>query len=120
MFARRILIAYTVLFSGMSTFSAHYDLNPEDVAGYHYQAPTIQGNLDNFADEDVIVLYRGINLLPANFDNASRRDFIATSQVNEPMFAPATYEKAGEEFGSDEYNELEAWGRDIAALIDAL
>jgi hypothetical protein len=118
MFLFRSLLA-NFIFLSLNSFGAHYDPNPEEVAGYRYQALRPQ-NLDNFADEDVIVIYRGIHFLPANFGDAERIEFIQGNQVNEPMYASATYQQAGEIYGSTEYETLDLCGQEISALVNVL
>lgn len=113
-------LAYFILFLSLNSFAAHYDPNPEAAADYQYRAPRIQGNLDNFADEDVIVIYRGIHFLPDNFDDAERLAFIQDSQVSEPMYAPAAYAQAGKEYGSKDYRLLNFYGIQISEIVNAL
>lgn len=119
MFIRHFLLAYCILLLSLSAFAVHYDPNPEEAAGYRYRKPRTE-DLENFAGQNVVVIYRGIHFLPANFNYDERLSFIQESQVHEPMYAPATYELAREGYGSKEYEELDLWGQEIAGLVNRL
>lgn len=71
-----------------------YDVNPEDQPNYVYHKPKIQGNLSNFADEKVIVLYRGVHCLSDKFSNAARLKFLTESHINKDMYSSAAFELA--------------------------
>ncbi|WP_032112958.1 hypothetical protein [Candidatus Paracaedibacter symbiosus] len=119
----KYLILTTAVFISLFSnfgYSADYDFNPETQVNYRYQAPTIQGNIANFADEKVIVLYRGVHFLSDKFTREQRTQYIAANQVNEPMFSSAAYELANQNFGGNDHDLLRDHGQAVAALIHGL
>lgn len=97
-----------------------YDQNPESDANYRYQKPTIQGDLTDFEDQKVIVMYRGIHFLSDKFTQQQRQDYSQTNHVNHAMFASAAYELAGEPLDSLNSDALQPHGQAIAQTINDL
>lgn len=97
-----------------------YDVNPENQLDYVYHKPTIQGDLSNFEDEKVIVVYRGVHCLADKFTSAQRRDFLAESHVNKGMFSSAAYELAGLNYNEHDDPNLLGWAQSIATDINDL
>lgn len=97
-----------------------YDPNPEGVPGYRYVAPRIQGNIDNFSGEKVVVLSRGINFLREKFTREERLDFITSEQIGHPMFCSAAYELANLDYDSDQFDDLMLEARIVANHVNEL
>lgn len=115
-----VTLASIRLFSNTG-YCADYDFNPETQANYLYQAPTIQGNIDNFSNEKVIILYRGVHFLSDKFTQQQRAQYIATSQINKLMYSSAVYELANLGYGDDDpHNLLKDHAQDVAAYINDL
>lgn len=97
-----------------------YDPNPELVCGYQYQKPKITGNIDNFADENVLILHRGINFVTEQFTKDQRLAFIANSQVGRPMFCSAAYELANLNYDSNNLVRLTEKAKIISNTVNEL
>jgi len=96
------------------------DPNPENAAGYEYHKPRFTGNIDDFSDEQVIVLFRGINYLPDLFTQNERQNFIADTQIGQEIYASASYELAGEDYGAPPSNDLDEAGGQVAEEVNSL
>lgn len=114
-----ITTLFILLLSNFS-YGAGYDFNPETQANYQYQSPKIEGDISNFADEKVIVLYRGIHFLSDKFTKKQREQYITNSQVNKPMFSSAAYELAKQNYGDNVNNTLSDYGYEVAAYVNEL
>lgn len=95
-----------------------YDYNPEENPNYKFKHPSIQGALDQF-DGEVVVLYRGINFLPDNFNTLERQAMIDGSQVGQGMYSSAAYELANKTYVDTDI-DMDPYGRIVSEQVSAL
>lgn len=115
-----LLLTYFTLVLSNVGFGVDYDPNPESLVNYHYQSPTIQGDLTNFSGEKVIVLYRGVHFLSDKFNTGQRTQYITDLQVNQPMYSPAAYELGNQPYGGQLHDLLTQKSQEIARIINGL
>jgi len=96
------------------------DYNPEADPNYKYHPPQIIGNLDNFANQKVLVLFRGVHLLANNFTSEQREAYIFSIQANKPMYCSAVYKSAQQNYNFADFGVLNNHARNIAAQIHVL
>ncbi|WP_010303997.1 hypothetical protein [Candidatus Odyssella thessalonicensis] len=96
------------------------DINPENQPGYVYHRPIIKGDLSNFQDEKVIILYRGVNCLESKFTPIQRQNFLAENHVNQGMFASAAYELSGLDYNVHDDPDLIEHAQAVAEDINVL
>lgn len=114
------LFLFSYILCVSKSYVLAYDHNPELEEGYKYHKPKFSDSIDNFADEDVIALYRGVHLLPDKFLQDERKKFASTNHCGEHMFCSAAYEKAGRRYGSKQINTLKHQAVDIASQVNGL
>jgi len=96
------------------------DPNPELDPNYIYYPPTVEGHLDQFADERVIVLYRGVHFLENQFSQAQRQQYIQTDHTFCSMYASAVYERAHLGYDQVDHPLLRANAQQVADQINHL
>lgn len=101
-----------------TAYSSIYD--PDPATGYQYPKTRIQGNLDNFAGEDVVVLFRGVHFLPDQFTEAQSLAYVNSQQVGNGLYSSASYEKANLPYNSNNFEDLKAHSEDVVMDINAL
>lgn len=120
---KKTIIKLSLFFFPISLLAVdanNYDLNPEDVPGYVFHSPTIQGDLSNFAGENVVVIYRGVHCLSDKFNAHERRDFLSESHVNKGMFSSAAYELSDLDYNEHDDADLVDSGQSVAEQINGL
>lgn len=117
---KKTLTLSTFLSFSVYLYAVAYDPNPENEPDYVYHKPKIQGNLTNFEDQKVVVLYRGINCVTDKFTPQQRRTFLDESQVNQSMFSSAAYELAGLGYNAHENHNLLHQAQLVAEEINGL